>query len=199
MKFSLTVQDLTGEELNNVLSKLNNVACATAAPVVVAPAESTTNETDVDVNGYAWNPELHSSTKAKNADGSWKKRRGSVADKLDKLEQSVGVTPVTPVTPVSAPTMAAPVAAPVAMPTPAAPVAAPVVEAKPERNFQGLLQQISKLFRSQVITPDYPNTICQRINSGFQVNNVQTVTDIAQDPRFVEYAWQCLEVDGKAA
>ena len=34
-------------------------------------------EGEWDVNGEMWNEELHSSSKAKNADGTWKKRRGS--------------------------------------------------------------------------------------------------------------------------
>lgn len=32
---------------------------------------------DVDSTGAEWNPELHASTKAKNQDGTWKKRRGA--------------------------------------------------------------------------------------------------------------------------
>lgn len=34
---------------------------------------------NIDVNGEAWSEIYHSSTKAKNADGSWKKRRGGPA------------------------------------------------------------------------------------------------------------------------
>jgi hypothetical protein len=46
------------------------------------PAEELDNEPEDapegewDVNGEMWNEELHSSSKAKNADGTWKKRRG---------------------------------------------------------------------------------------------------------------------------
>lgn len=79
-----------------------------------------------------------------------------------------------------------------------APVAAPVPQAAPARDFQGLMQKISRLFADKQITPDYPNSIVARINQGFQ-SNVATLTDIVNDPRMVEYAWQCLEVDGKAA
>lgn len=34
-------------------------------------------QSDVDSTGAEWNPELHASTKAKNQDGTWKKRRGA--------------------------------------------------------------------------------------------------------------------------
>ena len=46
-------------------------APAVAAALVAEQAEET------DSAGHAWNAELHASTKAKNQDGTWKKRRGA--------------------------------------------------------------------------------------------------------------------------
>ena len=38
-----------------------------------------TDTPETDSSGTEWNPELHASTKAKNQDGTWKKRRGAAA------------------------------------------------------------------------------------------------------------------------
>lgn len=90
------------------------------------------------------------------------------------------------------------------VPAPAAPAAftpptaAPAPVAPPARDFAGLMQQMSNLYRTGRADNAYPDTIVQRINSGFQINTVTTLTDIANEPNMVEYAWQCLEVDGKA-
>lgn len=40
-------------------------------------------QSDVDSTGAEWNPELHASTKAKNQDGTWKKRRGATVMTAD--------------------------------------------------------------------------------------------------------------------
>lgn len=49
---------------------------------------------ELDSAGHAWNAELHASTKAKNQDGTWKKRRGAgqnVAEIVEKQEQQLGI------------------------------------------------------------------------------------------------------------
>ena len=41
------------------------------------PKSELTPAVEMDSTGAGWNPELHASTKAKNQDGTWKKRRGA--------------------------------------------------------------------------------------------------------------------------
>lgn len=86
---------------------------------IPGPADMLANEIltslDVDSTGAEWNPELHASTKAKNQDGAWKKRRGAGKagnDGEDSDMQSVH---------------AANAAAPSLPPLPPAPPAAPLV------------------------------------------------------------------------
>lgn len=43
-------------------------------------------QSDVDSSGAEWNPELHASTKAKNQDGTWKKRRGAGKADMDTVQ-----------------------------------------------------------------------------------------------------------------
>lgn len=171
---------------------------------------------ELDSAGLPWDERIHSGSKKKNVDGKWKLRK-NVDDALVKSVEAEnrGAAPTgeipaflqnqpAPVAPVIAPAIVpatlvanATPPAPVAPPAPTAPLAVQP-QAPIARDFSGLMLQISKLFASKQITPDYPNTIVQRINAGFGVQIV-TLTDIANDPRMVEYAWQCLEVDGKAA
>lgn len=163
---------------------------------------STGNEGEFDSAGVAWDERIHASTKTKNADGKWKKRKGvdetAIAAAAGNVPAAVGY--------------AAPVAAPMAAPAPVAhmvspapnvappmPVVAPMVApVAPTRDFKGLLQHINALFASKSIEPSYPNTIVHRINGAFKVN-ISTLTDLAGNAQYVEYAWQCVEIDGKAA
>ena len=182
---------------------------------------------EVDSGGIVWDERIHSGSKKKNADGKWKLRKNVDENLVKQVEAELlarnaglGVTapvaqsdlkdipaflqnqpaanvsasapatvPATSVAPVTAP-----VAAPVAFPAPVMTQPLPPIA----RDFAGLMLKISNLFANKLITPDYPNTIVQRVNQGFGTN-VATLTDVQHDPRMVEYSWQCLEVDGKAA
>ena len=66
---------------------------------------------ELDSAGHAWNPELHASTKAKNQDGTWKKRRGaaqvavgtdSKPEVEEMLAEQYSPTPAPPVPPAPA-------------------------------------------------------------------------------------------------
>lgn len=174
---------------------------------------------ELDSVGFPWDERIHSGSKKKNADGKWKLRKGVDAELVKQVEAELKTAPQTPNSDfkdipaflqnqpapnanVSAPatvpaTSVAPVTAPVAAPV-AAPAAIMAQPAPIMRDFSGLMLKISNLFATKQITPDYPNTIVSRINQGFGVA-IATLTDIQHDPRMVEYGWQCLEVDGKAA
>ena len=175
------------------------------------PAASTTsaNDVELDSKGISWDERIHATTKLQTGKGIWKKRRGidddlydtvmselanqqsSMSKKIAKAEETVGITP--PVVPVAAPPVTP-------TPVPAAPMAQPVAIEPPKRNFEGLMQQMKKLFTEKSITPEYPNSIVARINEGFKPPvAVTTLTDIANDDRMVEYAWMCLDVDKKVA
>lgn len=77
---------------------LSGLASTALAPIPTIP--------ETDSTGAEWNPELHASTKTKNTDGTWKKRRG--AGKADEPPEP-------------------PAAAPSLPPLPPAPPAAPLV------------------------------------------------------------------------
>ncbi len=55
----------------------------TAPYSVVPPAEH-----EMDSRGFAWNPEIHSETKAKNKDGTWRYRRGVDKTLIVELEEA---------------------------------------------------------------------------------------------------------------
>lgn len=172
---------------------------------------------DVDSGGITWDERIHSGSKKKNADGKWKLRKNVDENLVKQVEAELlarngnpdfkdipaflqnqpaanavsapATVPATSVAPVTAP-----VEAPVAMPAPIMTQPLPPIA----RDFSGLMLKISNLFAAKLITPDYPNTIVARVNQGFGVT-IATLTDVQHDPRMVEYSWQCLEVDGKAA
>lgn len=191
----------------------NVVAANTPATDLDAVMTASTNELlkstktgELDSAGMPWDERIHSGSKKTNADGKWKLRK-NVDENLVKqveaenaggelpafLQKGVPAAVQSATVPATVPAISVVNAtAPVAAPMPPAPAAAI------KRDFSGLMLKISNLFATKQITPDYPNTIVQRVNAGFQTN-IATLTDVANDPRMVEYSWQCLEVDGKAA
>lgn len=211
MKFGIIIQDLDAAQAANILEQLSGGEN-------ISVTRTGGNEGEFDSQNMPWDERIHAGTKSKNADGRWKGKKGvdeatrtaveaelkskapspGLSATLDRLEQQVGIQPA-PTAPVAAPVAPVVVApqAPVAPPV-ASPVAAPVAQAPITRDFKGLMQQISNLFAAKSIDPNYPGTIVQRVNAGFGVT-IATITDVANDARYVEYAWQCLEVDGKAA
>lgn len=89
---------------------------------------------ETDSAGHAWSAELHASTKSKNADGTWKKRRGA-RDPRDVASDPAGIL----IHEAGAPLVAAPIAPPVP-PTPPAPTAEPI------------MPKIFALITSQIVT-----------------------------------------------
>lgn len=226
MKYGLIIQDLDAAGVAEVLGKLNGdlpvgeitvpvniettvTPAAPAAPAATPMAETqqrleqmldSNEDVETDSKGLPWDERIHATTKTKTKKGEWKKRKGVDKATIAKVEEELqsSTTPAAPAV-AEAPAVATAPAAPAVAPAPAA---APSVMdqpiAPPSRDFQGLMQQLSNLNASGSVDANYPNTIVQRINSGFNVT-IGAVTDIAANPQYVEYAWQCLEVDGKAA
>jgi hypothetical protein len=172
---------------------------------------STIGETDSE--GLPWDGRIHSGSKKKNADGKWKLLKNVdealVASVKHSYKSTISSNLAANVPPFLANVAGASASVPqtvpatfgvnVAVPQPET-VISPVslTAMKPARDFSGLMMQISKLFATKSITPDYPITIVNRVNAGFNVK-IATLTDVANDPRMVEYSWQCLDVDGKAS
>jgi hypothetical protein len=75
----------------------------TPAAAVILPGAET------DSSGTVWNAEIHSSSKAKNKDGTWRRKRG-IDDDASAAPVQQGIPPVQPIP-------AAPVATPVTAPT----------------------------------------------------------------------------------
>jgi hypothetical protein len=228
-KYSVLVQDLNADQARRLINELDGgdffvgasmsaknetvqQPAATQSPAPAAPVQPAAQSPipnvavnvqgiELDSKGLPWDERIHASTKAINKDGSWKAKRGVQPVTVTEVEAELRNTVASQNAQVSAPA-AAPVQqfAPPAPQAPAAPVAMPqpAPVAAPTRDFQGLMLRISQLFSAQQIAPEYPNTIVDRINKGFGIT-LNTVTDVANDTRYVEYAWQCLEVDGKAA
>lgn len=72
---------------------LDGLASTALAPIPATP--------ETDSTGAEWNPELHASTKAKNQDGTWKKRRG--AGKAEDAPEPPAAAPSLPPLPPAPP------------------------------------------------------------------------------------------------
>lgn len=217
MKYSLTIHDLDADQVAEIVGKNLSTSAVVEIPKNVTPPKSADQlDGDFDSEGIPWDERIHAGSKGKNSDGRWKRRKGvsdfdyeTITDELrhgfaaPKTDDDEGHIPgfarkQPEVSAPPAPVAAAPV--PVAPPAPvAAPVAAAPVAAVAtfSRDFQGLMQKISALIQGKQVTPDYLQTIVARVNEGFKAT-LSTVTDIANDPRMVEYAWQCIDVDSNA-
>jgi hypothetical protein len=103
------------------------------ALVPAAPASTAAASDELDAHGYPWDDRIHASSKAKNADGTWRQRRNldpAIRETVEGELKDRGYGKAAPV-PVVPPVEAAPV--PPAPPTPPAPPveAAPVPPAPP--------------------------------------------------------------------
>ncbi len=132
---------------------------------------------------------------------------------ISRVEQSLGIQPPAPPAPPSyappasqfmpppytppAPVAAAPVYTPPAPPAYQPPPAAPVYTPPAPIDFNGLMQRISQLFSTQQITPDYLQSLTQRLSQAFNLP-VNAITDIAANPAMIGYAFDMMRADGKA-
>lgn len=95
-----------------IISPIAPNAGITPAPTFSAPANApvaTSNASllnlvqnvigDVDKNGFAWNAEIHSSSKAKNADGTWRYRRGVDPAVVTHIESQLRMAASAPAVP----------------------------------------------------------------------------------------------------
>lgn len=153
---------------------------APAAPIAAPQTGSPVGGVDLDKTGLPWDGRIHAESKAKIADGTWRKKRGVdpalVVTVEAELRQVMGAAPAAPLVPVAP--IPAPHAATVTMPTagvassavavpapPTAPVAppppAPLVQAAPpvgsvpqdaRAQFVGLVGRASAAIQAGKVT-----------------------------------------------
>lgn len=76
---------------------LNDDVLTRGSVILESGEEVATASIEVDSTGAEWDPELHASTKAKNQDGTWKKRRG--AGKAEDAPEPPALPPLPPTDP----------------------------------------------------------------------------------------------------
>lgn len=214
MKFGILINDLTADEARTIINDLGGLK----APNVTITNNLANAEDDSDIGtpatgaydsaGLPWDERIHAGTKTQNKDGTWKKKKGVQPVEIETVEAELrfkvqnNVQTSSPAAPValSAPVVQNPtsLAVPTAAPQMPSPVPATPIAAVPlARDYSGLMTQVSNLFRNNLVDGNYPNTIVSRINAAFN-SQVIALTDIGGNPHMVDYAWQCLDVDGKA-
>lgn len=118
---------------------------AAAAPSTSAPAAPPVSSADVDKNGLPWDERIHSGSRAKVADGSWRMKRGVEPTKIAKVEAELrGQIPAAAPPP--------PVANPLAN---LKPEAAPLPPAAPELTFGMVAKRVAaKLTLGELTTAE---------------------------------------------
>ena len=123
-------------------------ATPAVAPPPIVPASSAV---ELDKNGLPWDARIHASTKARNADETWRNKRGVSADTVAAVTAelravlaapgpSVAAPPSPP--PVSVPLAAAP-PPPVSAPTPPTPAIAPTISQPAATDFPGIMRKVT--------------------------------------------------------
>jgi hypothetical protein len=112
------------------------------------PAPATPAGVSLDKDGLPWDARIHTSSKATNADGSWRRKRGvneaEVTHVEGELRQLMGITPA----PLPSPTPIAAVPPPPPPPAPT-PIAAVAPPADP---YIALISRASELIGAKLIT-----------------------------------------------
>lgn len=207
-EFTLSIKTESTSELADIVAKLNGAHTAPADGVVrsalletpapvqealkanAAPVpqpepqdDEPTNDAPpaTDKNGLPWDERIHAGTKALNADGTWKKRRGvddaTVAAVTAELMNVKGEAqnlpdPVAANVPESVP---APTPAPQPEPTPA-PTPAPVPSTNRIQDFQQIVQELQKAGTAAAADymPKYHGQIVQTL---LKLSGVTTVPE----------------------
>lgn len=166
------IQRMVGEVVSETV-----VPTPTPAPVTVTVTNNTddtvevepTNDTPpaTDKNGLPWDERIHAGTKALNADGTWKKRRG-----VDDATVAVVTAELTGAAPQPEPT-------PAPTPTPqpeTAPTPAPVPSTNRIQDFQQIVQELQKAGTAAAADymPKYHGQIVQTL---LKLSGVTTVPE----------------------
>ena len=133
---------------------------------VVPPPPATPSTVVTDSTGLPWDERIHSGSKAKNNNGSWKKRKGVQESEVTKIAAQIRATlPPPPAAPPVAPTppapetafqqTVAPPAPPTAPPPPTAATGAPT--------FVSVLQKISARVTAGTLTQAKVAELCKSV------------------------------------
>ena len=175
------------------------------APVVhVAEIVEAANKTEavsnaeVDVNGLPWDARIHSATKNKNADNSWRNKRGVDKDLLAKVESELKVsTPkvevpvIAAVAPVieNSPTVQEVVAPALIVEAPkvAAPAPAPTLNLTGGHTVETFKNNyamiVAQLITDKKITQEYVN----QLKDYFNVNEIWEINDEQKENLFTSF------------
>lgn len=162
-----------------------------AAP---APAGSTSPAVELDAEGLPWDVRIHSSSKEKVANGTWKLKRG-VGNQVvwlnqikDELRRALGNAPAVPT---AAPNPAWPfpvpstTVSPPATPAPAASDAGTITMAR-------LLPRVTAALDQGRLTADQAGQICAQVSGGAVTN----VAMLAVRPDLIPHVWGQLDAMG---
>lgn len=196
-EFTLSIKTESTSELADIVAKLNGdpvvntvvqhevsetvVPTPTPAPVTVTITNNTDDTVEVetvndappatDKNGLPWDERIHAGTKALNADGTWKKRRGvDDATVAAVTAELTGAAPAPTPAPQPEPT-------PAPAPTPAPqPETAPVPSTNRIQDFQQIVQELQKAGTAAAADymPKYHGQIVQTL---LKLSGVTTVPE----------------------
>lgn len=161
-------------------------------PPVVTP--NPVNDVELDINNIPWDARIHAASRNKNANLSWRNKRGVDKDLLAQVEAElkanapVVVAPVAPALPTSAPV----VETPVVVETPKVEVA-PTPIAAPTLNTTGghtvasfknnYAMVIAQLITEGKITQDYVN----QLKTHFGVSEIWEITEDQKEQLFTSF------------
>ena len=162
------------------------VAAAPSAPAVPStPAPGV----DVDKHGLPWDSRIHAESKAKIADGSWRRKRGvdealvvTVEAELRGLAAPVGFAQVAAVTPAQ---VFAPPAAPAAAVTPAQVFAPPAAPSAGPATFDQLMPKVTAAVTAGILPPAEIRVACESVG-------VASIVDLQANPAAVPLVWAWL-------
>lgn len=165
---------------------------AAVAPITTTPGPASSvagvGSVELDKAGLPWDSRIHSSSKAKLANGNWKVARGKAPEYVTQIEAelraigapsplaSVGVVPAPPV--VGAPLTTASSSVPV-FPMP------PIEPADPA-TFEQLMPRITAAVTSGVMPPTAIGAACA-------AQGLVSVVALQQSPQFVPLVWAVLK------
>lgn len=228
MKFTITIDgDTTDSQSVSVLALLAGINNNTIPNVSVFTATGTDepdepavavagDPNERDSAGLPWHDQIHSKARSKNADGTWRKRKGVQSDLVTAVEAQLraannapapAVAPVAPpATPPAAPAPTVPPAAPVV----AAPAPVPEVSATPPTppvapgpvvgaavtDFTTLMEAISKGMAANLIdnTGEFLKWMCAQPDLA-----VSQITEIAANPAKIAAAYNHLVAQNRIA
>jgi hypothetical protein len=180
---------------------------APAAAIPAAPAATVTADAS-DKNGLPWDARIHSSSKALNADGTWRTRRGLAPGVLESVTAELkggpvgvpaGTPPAIPLPPPpvlaeltaaanAAPPPPASVPLPPSVPAAPAPGGAPVVlpgDGSVPVDFRGLMQRITPLLQNGKLTHQGVADICK-------ANGLEGLQSLVAQPMLIPTIWACV-------